>query len=188
MFVAARELKKLMKEAYKGSNLIVGCRDGMYYLQGTYWKQLCKKAFVPKEILGAIIELTGEIPGDEECFCAGPDGNQVQINPMEIDVTGLREEVAVTEYVLLSKRGVPQRMLQSTEGEVYLINNKFVQMISMKHCDYENGETEPEEPVVNNKCTAYWKNNVMEFTAVLRQDERHGHILDQMRMIDLMEV
>lgn len=43
MFVNPKELKKLMQEAYKSSNLIVGNTGECYYLQGTYWKVLCKK-------------------------------------------------------------------------------------------------------------------------------------------------
>lgn len=187
MFVATNELKKIMKEAYKGSNLIVGSRDGMYYLQGAYWKVLCKKAFVPKTVLGALIELTGEIPEDGECFCAGPEGNEKQENPMTIEMYGQRENVEVTDY-LVARGETLQRVLQTVGGKIYLINNKFTKMISTKHCDSENGETEPEAPEILNGYMGYWKNNVMEFTAVLRRDERHEYILEQLQMIDLMEI
>lgn len=187
MFVAEKELKRLMKEAYKASSLVIGSRDGLYYLQGNYWKFLCKKEFVTNAILAAMIELTGEIPAKGECYCAGPDGNQIQINPMAIDTNGLREEVAVTDYLLVGERGVVQRILQNESGRVYLINNKFTNMISGLHCDEDNGELPPRTPVVLNKCMAYWENNVMRFVAVLRKDERYKSVLEQMALIDLLE-
>lgn len=187
MFVAEKELKKLMKEAYKAESLVIGSRDGLYYLQGNYWKFLCKKEFVTNAILAATIELTGEIPGEGECYCAGPDGNQIQINSMRIDTSGLKEEVAVTDYLLVGEYSVTQRILQSESGRVYLINNKFTNMISGLHCDEDNGELPPGDQVILNECMARWENNVMRFVAVLRKDERYKSVLEQMEMIDLLK-
>ena len=185
MFVNPKELKKLMQEAYKSSNLIVGNTGESYYLQGTYWKVLCKKSFITKTILAAIIELAGELPEEGECFCAGKDGNQMQVNPMKIDTDVEKTKVDVTRFVLLEHAA--SRMLQSDTGRIYLINNKFINMINGKHYDYENGETEPEGPYIFGSCQAYWKNNVMEFIAPLRGCEEYERILEKMEMVDLTE-
>ncbi len=187
MFLNPKELKKLMKEAFKTSHLIVGNRADVYYLQGRYWKLVCKKSFITKTILAEIIELTGEIPKEGECFCAGEEGNQMQINPMKIDADKEKSRVDVTDF-LLTKRGVVQRILQSGGGRIFLVNNRFIGMTSGKHYDKENGETEPEGPYIFGDSEVYWKNNVMEFTAVLRVDEEHEQILKQMEMVDLTEV
>lgn len=102
MFVNPKELKKLMQEAYKSNNLIVGNTGESYYLQGTYWKVLCKKGFITKTILAAIVELAGELPEEGECFCAGKDGNQMQVNPMKIEKDMDPTKVAVTNMVMLA--------------------------------------------------------------------------------------
>lgn len=186
MFLNPKELKRMMKEAFKASNLIVGNTGEAYYLQGTNWKVLCKKSFITKTILAEIIELAGEIPEEGECFCAGKDGNQMQVNPMKIDTDVEMTKVEVTNFVL-AENGIA-RILQSTTGKILLINNKYINMTTGKHYDQENGETEPEGPYIFGGCQAYWKNNVMEFVTLLRGSEKHEHILEQIEMVDLTEM
>ena len=186
MFLNPKELKRMMKEAFKASNLIVGNTGEAYYLQGTNWKVLCKKSFITKTIIAEIIELAGEIPEEGECFCAGKDGNQMQVNPMKIDTDVEMMKLEVTNFVLTENGAA--RILQSATGKILLINNKYINMTTGKHYDQENGETEPEGPYIFGGCQAYWKNNVMEIVTLLRGSEKHEHILEQMEMLDLTEV
>lgn len=109
----------------------------------------------------------------------------MQVNPMKIDTDVEKTKVDVTRFVLLEHAA--SRMLQSATGRIYLINNKFINMINGKHYDYENGETEPEGPYIFGSCQAYWKNNVMEFIALLRGCEEYERILEKMEMVDLTE-
>lgn len=186
MFVNTKELKKLMKEAFKAEFLIVGSREDMYYIQGSYWKMLCKKRFVPKEILGLIVELTGEIPGDGECYCAGKSGNQMQLNPMEIEIPPEATEIEITDFVVLHKLGVAQRILQfPSSGNVYLINNKFAGMISARFIDAEHGELDPECALCSVNHGVFWANNVMKFTVCFREDDEHWPALMQLKNVKL---
>ena len=181
MFVNPKELKKLMKEAFKANYLIVGRREDVYYIQGVYWKVLCKKEFVPKEILGAVIELTGEIPGDGECYCAGKEGNQMELNPMEIVIPDQAEEVVITDFILKSKHGVLQRIIQFPGSmHVYLINNKFAEMVSEIYCDEKNGEFFTDDPVCSVDHGVFWENNVMKFQVLFREDLEHESTLMKM--------
>ncbi len=189
MFVNPKELKKLMKEAHRINNLIIGCRDNLYYIQGSFWKVLCKKKFVPKTILAEIIELAGEIPGEGECFCSGKDGNQMQFNTMEIEIPEEAEEIEVTDYLLQSKHGVMQRLLQFPgTRNVYLINDRIVQMTKGKHYDEDQGETQPEGPYCSVEHGVFWKNDVMKFSVCFRVDDEHFETLQQMKMIRLWNV
>ena len=186
MFVNPKELKKLMKEAFKADFLIVGSREDMYYIQGSYWKMLCKKRFVPKEILGLIVELTGEIPGDGECYCAGKSGNQMQLNPMEIEIPPEAAEIEITDFIVMHKLGTAQRILQfSGSGNVYLINNKFAGMISPRFIDAEHGELDPEYALCSVNHGVFWVNNVMKFTVCFRDDEEHWIALQQLKNVKL---
>lgn len=183
MFVNPKELKKLMQEAYKASNLVVGNTGKDYYIQGLHWKVLCKKEFITKTILAAIIELAGEIPEEGECFCASKAGNQMQVNPMRIEKGDTPMFVEVTDFVLV-KNGTA-RILQSPTGQTFLINNNFINMTTGKSYDQENGEVEPKGPFIVGGCQAYWMNNVMEFITLLRGSAEHESVLEEMEMIDL---
>ena len=185
MFVNPKELKKLMQEAYKSNNLIVGNTGESYYLQGIYWKVLCKKGFITKTILAEIVELAGELPEEGECFCAGKDGNQMQVNPMKIEKDMDPTKVAVTNMVMLEHSAA--RLLQSNTGKIFLINNRLVNMVTGHHCDEANGETEPVGPYIVGTSQAYWKNNVMEFITVLRGTDSYERMLEQMEMVDMTE-
>ena len=136
MFVNPKELKKLMKEAHRINHLIIGCRDDLYYIQGFYWKVLCKKKFVPKTI-----------------------------------------------------QGVMQRLLQFPgTRNVYLINDRIVQMTKGKHYDEDQGETPPEGPYCHEEHGVFWENDVMKFSACFRVDYEHFETLQQMNMIRLWNV
>ena len=55
------------------------------------------KKHMPKEILAAVLELTGWIPETGESYCATKEGNQVDINRKEISVDA-EEEIAVGPF------------------------------------------------------------------------------------------
>ncbi len=55
MFLNPKELKRMMKEAFKASNLVVGNTGEAYYLQGTNWKVLCKKVLLQKRYLQKLL-------------------------------------------------------------------------------------------------------------------------------------
>ena len=61
MFLKKTVLKRLMKEAYK-HGLRVAATEERYYLCGGYWEMDILKEYMPKEILAAVLELTGWIP------------------------------------------------------------------------------------------------------------------------------
>ena len=62
MFITSGGFKRLINEAYKGAGLKIGNDGTGYYLAGGYWAMWIEKGCIPKKELGAIIELTGELP------------------------------------------------------------------------------------------------------------------------------
>lgn len=56
-----------MKEAYK-HGLRVAATEERYYLCGGYWEMDILKEYMPKEILAAVLELTGWIPETGEAI------------------------------------------------------------------------------------------------------------------------
>lgn len=187
MFLNPKILKKLMKEAYKRECLVIGKRDEQYYIQGGYWALICKKNFVPKTILAEIIELAGEIPEEGECFCAGKNGNQMQANPMVAKVPVGSLKIRITRLILESRRGVYQRVLQFEHTkEVLLVDNVFMSLVSKIHCEFEEGETEPNGPFCNVERGVFWENNVMTLQVLFRVDDENEAVLKQLEMANLM--
>lgn len=187
MFVNPKILKRLMKEAFKANYLIIGRNEDKMYIQGHYWRLLCDRKFVPKTIYAEIIELAGEIPDEGECFCAGKEGNQMQINPMTIDFPGDAKEVAVTDLVLLHKKGAAQRLLQFYSGRIVLISERIWAATIGSHNDEREGETPAEGPFCSLNHGVLWKNNTGSFQIVFREDEEHESMLRNMENVDLTE-
>lgn len=187
MFVNPKILKRLMKEAFKANSLIIGRKEDNMFIQGQYWQFLCDRKFVNKTIYAEIIELAGEIPDEGECFCAGKGGNQMQVHSMEIPFPADAKEVAVTDFVLLHKTGVAQRILQFQSGKTVVISEKILAATRGKHYDEEQGEHQAFGPFCNLGHGVLWKNNTGKFRVLFRQDDEHENLLEQLACVDLTE-
>ena len=185
MFVNPKILKKLMKEAFKANFLIIGRNEDNMYIQGQYWKLICKRNFVPKTIYAEIIELAGEIPEEGECFCAGKEGNQMQINSMTIDFPANARVAEVTDFILEAKSGTLQRLLQLASGKIALINEVFHAATKGAHYDEEQGETQAIGPYVDFGHGIFWKNNTGTLQACFRVDDEHEETLIEMENVNL---
>ena len=187
MFVNPKILKRLMKEAFKANSLIIGRKEDDMFIQGQYWQFLCDRKFVQKTIYAEIIELSGEIPEEGECFCAGKNGNKMQVHSMEIPFPINAKEVAVTDFVLLHKTGVAQRIIQFQSGETVLINEKLLAATRGKHYEEEQGEHEALGPYCTLEHGVLWKNNTGKFRILFRQDDEHESVLKHLESVDLTE-
>lgn len=185
MFTNPKILKKLMKEAWKANFLIVGKKEGEYYIQGSYWKCICQKDYIPKTIFAQIVELAGEIPEEGECFCSGKSGNQMQINSMEVEIPEDAILVDSTDYILTSKTGVHQSILQFPTGKIALINNVFTVLTKGKHYEEELGEMPADGPYCSLAHGVFWKNENMRFAVCFREDEDHERSLRNIEKINL---
>lgn len=188
MFLKPQILKRLMKEAYKSSRLVIGNTGTEYFLQGESWRFICNKEYVPKTILAQIIELAGELPGRGECFSTDKNGNQMVLNLMEVAAPDDAEVIEVSDLILLGKFRIPQRVLQfKMTGRVYLVNDTYIQMIDQNECDFDNGETAPEEPYCHTDYGVFFKNNTMTFQILFRVDEVHEKLLDSLSKFRLTQ-
>ncbi len=188
MFLKPQILKRLMKKAYKSSGLVIGNTGTQYFLQGGSWRFLCNKEYVPKTILAQIIELAGELPDKGECFSANKDGNQMEMNPMEVEVPNGAEEIEISDLILLGKSGNPQRVLQfKMTGHIYLVNDTYIQMIDKNECDFDDGETAPGEPYCHTDHGVFFCNGTMTLQILFRVDDFHVKLLDSLKNFDLTD-
>lgn len=69
--------KKLLKEAYKSSGLLVANKNGRIVLSGSWWVMTMAEEVFTKEGKAALVELTGQLPEVGGVFpvyfCGKPD-------------------------------------------------------------------------------------------------------------------
>lgn len=187
MFLNIGILKRLMKQAYK-QGLVVAQTEDRYYIAGSYWEMDVKREFMPKQILACLIELTGEIPEIGERFRATKEGNQQEMQlDMEVDASGFHEGIEVTKLMLYGKQDAVQRLLQTKQGDVYLLNNAFVVIADNSSVQEDRGEYRVTSPLFNATRGLLWANNVARFHAFWRSDENHERLIAEMSQIDLSE-
>lgn len=168
MFVKPAVLKKLMKQQYKTSGLVVANNGPTIYIGGDWWGIETVREFIPNQIKAAIIELTGEFPEEGEIFNATKDGNQMQmdINNM-VTVESNLKKLKVTRLLINYEKQM--RMLQDEKSnEIALLDETFVAMIDNKEINAEEGESLAKGPFIKNKAV-YWKNNVSSMKAYVIQ-------------------
>lgn len=76
-------LKKLMKTAYKGGGLLAANKEGRILLEGGWWIVEMDEDVFSKKGKAALVELTGCLPEQGECFRSTSAGNQIEM-PKEI--------------------------------------------------------------------------------------------------------
>lgn len=186
MFVKMSILKKLIKEAYK-SGLVLANNGETIVIAGNYWQMEIKRALMPKELLAAIIELTGELPGAGERYICDKGGNQQEFGkPMEINPEGCETEYIVTNVTLLSGTGTEQRILQNYwTRDIELINEVFVDLIYKAEKDLSMPE--PEGPYCRPGMYALWDNGLMRFKAYLRHDDENEEMLKELSNVDMTQ-
>ena len=147
MFINEKVLNKLMKEAYKTGLVVAAREDGWIYIAGRYWEVEMLRRLIPKEILGNIISLIGELPDPGERYLATSEGNQLEIGePMGITIEAYRDgPLTITDTLQIGTCGTVQRFLQdSGTGAIYLVNQAYINL-SKGTIDEEIGEYEPSE-------------------------------------------
>lgn len=183
MFITSAGFKKLINEAYKGPGLRIGNDGEGYFLTGSYWTIWIEKGCITKKELGAIIELTGELPETGNGFQATKSGNQYEIQDNQfyrvmVNASQCEDRLEVTPLILEQKYE-QARILQDPKNlTITLINEKFIRMIDNNAIQYQDGETQAEGPMVCRRMKGvFWRNNIMALHVMPREDEGRKTLL-----------
>lgn len=192
MFLHKKTLKRLMTEAYKTRLIVAMSEKGWLYLAGSYWEVNIKREYIPKETMGDIIALIGELPEPGERLSATKEGNQMEFNEKrEIDTRPFErhEPLVITDVFLRGKGGTLQRLLQDADtGQVFAVNNVFVDIISNAECMEEKGEYTIDEPFYDIAAGILWMNNVCMLRAGFRYDKMNEKVMNLMQGLDIIPV
>lgn len=146
MFIQKTAFIRMMKNAWKGVGLRVINKERSYVLTGRTWYLEIFKNFIPKEILGQIIALAGELPGEEEQFLSTKDGNQEElyITPYaaaELYLEALKlqaNEMTVNPTDVLIDQGYAiYRLYKDAAGRTYPIPESIHVAIGSSYCDQD---------------------------------------------------
>lgn len=185
MFLDPKILRKLLKQAYK-TGLIVAREDNRIYLSGGYWEAEILKDYIPKETMGDLISLIGELPEEGTRISATKEGNQYEIEmPMGIQVEAEDEELEISNCLLLGCGGVVQRLLQDTSGKVYACSNVYISIINNGWVEESKGEYVVINPYRANN-GLMWQNNVCKFHAYFRNDTINESFMKNIQGIDIV--
>lgn len=172
MFINKKGFKNLCKEAYKTNGLTVGCvkdahDNSWYMIKGGYWRILVEDEFFPKEAKAAVIELTGELPGIDECFNAiKGEPNQYEFDSMTYEemkdiIESSKKEFTVTHLI---EQGVEKntRFLQAECGTLLGINDVFTRVMDHRAIEWSKGEHAQKGPCAHSGKSIWvvWYNNV----------------------------
>jgi len=177
MFLTRNGIKRLLQNTYKGGGLRIRNNGKGLSICGSSWAVFFLAGEIPKETLGDLIALVGELPGKHECYVADKNGNQMEIwddslmDAMEIAEAG-GKELTVTP-VIVEDRPYYMRVLQDNGLEVTTINERMLQIVQPSLIDADDDETLPDGPRL---CTGNiigtcvhmvcWSNNRMAFCAM----------------------
>ncbi len=192
MFITSTGFKRLINDAYKGAGLKIGNDGSGYYLAGGYWTMWIEKGCIPKKELGAIIELTGELPEAGSGFQATKSGNQYEMQDNQfyrvMENASQCEEVLEVTPVILEQTYEQARLLQDPKNlTITLINEKIIKMIDNTVVQYQDGETQAEGPLICGKMQGvFWRNNVMALHVFPRKDEGNRVLLGYLENFHIM--
>lgn len=177
MFLTRAGIKKLMTNAYKGGGLYIRNDGKGISISGMTWAVFFFHGEIPKETLGDLIALVGELPETGEAYTADKNGNQMEIyddkSITAMDVAKLAKYELERTPVILESPPYIVGILQNPETlQVTAVNRRMLEIVDKSLIDTEKGEELPDGPVSGGGTlvearffpAATWWNNRMAFS------------------------
>lgn len=176
MFVSAKIIRKLMKEAWKKAKLQVA-RDekGNWIMQTMSWR-IEMKSPLDKRLVAQLIELCEEIPEKGMSFLAGPEGNQYEFVMDNLFYEEQRRRMRTTG-IMLDNGASRFRVLQDrVDLSTVIVDDKLVGMISDE--DLLSNEPKPGDAMIGRGGkTVLWDNGEMKLYSWVSGTERYKDVL-----------
>lgn len=149
MFLHTPTLKKLLKRAFNSTGLTVAHFNEQIHLQGNSWFISLDENHIPNKVKGAIIELCGVIPENEQVFKATKEGLQYEVPWSEN--YNLRDQFMDAKLSLcktkitLDKNWNTYKLFQLKNGDFKAVSTELLNVIDIREidCDIEGTPTGP---------------------------------------------
>ena len=187
--------KKLLKEAYKGAGLLVANKEGRIIIAGGWWVMTMEEQVFTKEGKAALVELTGQLPMQGECWRSTSAGNQIEVPPEYIDIDGdFYYDVTSRkpfEKTIITVDGLYTGMgrLYQKDKEVICINES-VEMLLDPTATKEGEDSDIEGPYtreMENPSMFYWYTSECSFAAgrLDLEKEEYKELLRNMQQFEI---
>lgn len=166
MFLKLNIFKKILKKAWNGCGLFIGCKDGYVYMSGGWWCVRILKDGLDKKEKASLIELVGEIPVEGESFKAFKDaGNQYEVGSLEslenLMAVDYKVPVNMTRLIYQIKDKKYRVFQEPGQYKCIFVNEMVCELVDKQSINVLE-ETLPEGPFISKAGNAlYWENNVM---------------------------
>lgn len=185
MFVKEGPIKRMFKEAWKGVGLrIANDKDGLLFT-GRSWYMYVFREYFPKELLGAVISMTGEIPVPSMQVLYNKEEAQTELYMADTSYAVYKRALEAeaednaaerTDIIILDIHEWPYRIYTDSMAQVYAVPERIAEMI-------EPGICEPNEDY--HGCFAlkdgwlYWVSDYMAFgfASHMANDEVRGRAM-----------
>lgn len=157
MFINEKILIRRMKQAYKGSGVMMGREEGWYHIKGGYWYAKIAVGFVPRSILALMIEMSGAIPEEGECWTSDKEKDQYELYMTGIRIQSNRYPMDKRRVALLSPGGKPLRVLQREDNEILTFDEELVAAADPACLDRANDEGALEGPFYDQDGGCFWE-------------------------------
>ena len=193
MFLKLTIFKRLLKKAWSGSGLLVGCKEEYHYISSGWWCVKVLRGGLNKKEKAALIELIGEMPAEGEAFKAFKDGgNQYEVGSLETLENLLAAEyktpVKMTRMIYQIKDKFC-RVFQEPKGQNCMFVSEAACELVDKKAINELEESPPEGPFTNNAGNIlYWENNIMSLIVCKISIDEETEVHEVKRLLENIEL
>lgn len=136
MFIRANVVKKLVKQAYKEDELVLGTTETKYILMGRFWELLVERKRLDNKIKAQVVELGLMFPEvNKTCKCGASKETwlETEVEPEEVNrrfhIPDMDKNCIISN-VLYEKKGKVARLIQTSEGAVRAIPESTVSAVN----------------------------------------------------------
>lgn len=193
MFINQKALERKIKKAYKENALYIAKTNSdtdekIYVIAGMDWVIWVGEEWMTKETKAAIIKLCDDLPEMGEAYRIMHGERQQEFDDTYHNVLldYRTSGVELRKTRLLLTRGV--QVLQSPEGDIYLVNCNTLSLVDRHAIDRENHEQEPVGPFLSkDKKRLYWRNDVCTVMVLASQPpEEEEEFWEQLKEIEVI--
>ena len=166
MFINTAKFKKMITNAFKVHQLIVGATQEKYFFSDGTWIISVYSDMLPNKEKAAVIELIGELPDPRQVMKTGkgmPAQYMIMSDVWNIEeiFTKCRCDMTVTSS-LYQDHFTTYRVIQNRKDQkCFFVNDYFIDMFDRG--SYTDDDNEPTGPktLTDSPGPLYWKNNTM---------------------------
>lgn len=164
MFIKDSEFKKMVNKAFKKNDLIVARHQGYYFIGFGWCNIQVTTEMMSNKIKAILVEMIGDLPQEGEGYLYGEGCDPQSRMDLFDNIFEEHERYASSECeatcLMVRHCGDIHSVLQvAGENKKIMVHNKFIEMVSTKPVETDNGETVPGLPVFTGRLV--WANNIM---------------------------